>query len=367
MPIKWITEHGKTGKARRIADITVCVSGKRIHKQLSGAEATPANARELEKKLKQQLFDEITLGKKPEVPLAVALDRYLKEQVYGQVTGEPHKSAHCTALLVYRLAPWVAGKSVTDVVEVSRAVTRDMLAQGRAPGTINPYLSALRRAAHLAFTDWDYLDSDIAGKIRDVPGARSKKVRLSVEEVWSLVDRVEHQEVKDFVTVSLLTGFRHGECERILAEDTWSGPPEARRLVLGYKVDYEKGVILIPDQKNGKAEEHPLLERAIEPIKRSFPLQFSRSAREKFVRKALRDMGRADCSIHTIRKSTGSILLDLGVSLEKVSQILRHQTLDVTAKAYAFMNTQSKRAGMEQLESAFQRPGAQLIEEKNYG
>lgn len=363
MPIKWINQVGKTGKVRKVADISVCVGGKRIHQQLSGDEATPKNAEALEKRLKQQLFDEVKLGKKPAVPLAVALGRYIEEQVYGQMTGAPQKAADKTAQLVYRLTPWVKDKTIADVVEVSRTVTRDMLKEGRAPATINRYLNALRRTAHLSLTDWDYLDDALWEKIRDLPGEKSKMVRMSVKEVWDTIDALDYQEAKDLVTVSLLTGFRLGECERILDEDRWMGPPQAKRLVLGYKVDYENHAIIIPDQKNGIPQWHPLLEQAITPIKRSFPLQFSRSGLQKMMRRALNGIGRPDCSFHTIRKSTGSILLDLGVSLEKVSQILRHQTLEVTAKSYGFMSIQTKRDGLEKLETAFQRPVPRLTED----
>lgn len=361
MPIKWGQEVGKTGKVRKYVEVTVSVKGVRRHRQLSGSEATQRNAETLEKQLKQELVDEVVLGKKPPVPIAVALDRYLTEQVYGEVTGRVHKAASTTQGIIRRLTPWIIGKTIDEVVEVSRTMTRDMLKLRRSPSTINSYLCALRRAAHLSFTDWDYLDVDIAGKIRDVPGVRAKKVRLEVDEVWALVDKLKNQEIKDFVLVSVYTGFRHEEMELILADDRWVGPPQAQRLLLGYKVDFERGLITIPDQKNGEEQWHPLVRQAMEPIKRSFPLKLSRSARDKYVRQALDAIGRPDCTIHTLRKSTGSILLDQGVSLETVQQVLRHQTIDVTAKSYAFMNVQTKRKGMELLETALQRP--QLIEE----
>jgi len=355
MPIKFGKEVGKTGKVNKFVEVTVCVKGTRAHRRLSGDDATQKNAEALEKQLKQELFDEVVLGKKPPVPLMVAVDRYVQEFVYGKVTGKPLKSAGHIADLVVRLTPWLRGKTIADIVEVSRKLTRDLIARGLTPSTINSHLSPLRRTASLSFTHWDYLDSDIARKIAWVPGKNAKQVSLSIKEVWALVDEIEDQETKDFVLVSVLTGFRHQECEQILAEDRIVGPTQAQRVLRGYKVDFDEGVIIIPDQKNGDAQWHPLVKQAVEPIKRSFPLQYSRSSRDKFLRAALDKIDRPDCTLHTLRKSTGSILLDLGVPLHVIQQILRHKTIEVTVQSYAFMNVKTKRSAMETLESALQR------------
>jgi integrase len=355
MPIKWGKDVGKTGKVCKFVEVTVCVKGTRAHRRLSGDDATQKNAEALEKQLKQELFDSVVLGKKAPVPLLVAVDRYVQEFVYGKVTGKPLKSAGHIADLVVRLTPWLKGKTITDIVEVSRILTSDLLGRGLTPSTINSHLSPLRRTASLSFTRWDYLDVDIARKIAWVPGKTAKQVRLSIDEVWALIDVIEDQETKDFVLVSVLTGMRHEEMERLLAEDRIVGPSQAQRILEGYKVDFDEGVIIIPDQKNGDAQWHPLVSQAFEPIKRSFPLQYSRSMRDKLVRAALDKIGRRDCTLHTLRKSTGSILLDLGVDLHVIQKILRHKTIEVTAQSYAFMNMGTKRGALERLETALQR------------
>ena len=54
----------------------------------------------------------------------------------------------------------------------------------------------------------------------------------------------------------------------------------------------------------------------------------------------------AHCTFHDLRRSCGTLMIEAGVDLYVVSEILGHSSVSVTQKRYAFMGNERKTEGM---------------------
>ena len=75
-------------------------------------------------------------------------------------------------------------------------------------------------------------------------------------------------------------------------------------------------------------------------------------------RKIQTDLGLPDMTVHELRHSTGTLLLNAGVPLEVVSAILRHASIRVTKDIYAKVEEPLARQGMDSFEKALGRKRA---------
>lgn len=63
------------------------------------------------------------------------------------------------------------------------------------------------------------------------------------------------------------------------------------------------------------------------------------------------DSGIAHCTRHDLRRTAGSLMLQAGVSIEIVSEILGHANINITKKVYAHLTVDHLRAGVAALSS----------------
>lgn len=119
----------------------------------------------------------------------------------------------------------------------------------------------------------------------------------------------------------------------------------------------EGGAIIFPGRrrKNGRSIAVPLTERAAAAIGDMLASPLHGHVDKDW---CIRRFGRLrrwanveDVTLHTLRHTCASRLLQRGVDIYRVSRWLGHSTLDVTASRYAHLSTEDLRPGVSALES----------------
>ena len=70
------------------------------------------------------------------------------------------------------------------------------------------------------------------------------------------------------------------------------------------------------------------------------------------VKAAARKAGLPDIGVHTLRHSAASAMLEAGVPLHTVSEILGHASVQVTGDIYGHVSTEGARSAMDRLNQA---------------
>lgn len=138
-------------------------------------------------------------------------------------------------------------------------------------------------------------------------------------------------------------------------------------------IDLENEIITLPIRKGGKSSTLPLQpglakilkELKLNPtIKKSsqsnkdndYPFPFSPSfVSKKFKKEIFEPAGITDFTVHDLRRSFGSYLLDLGYNIAEVSGLMGHSSVKVTEEHYICQLDYKKRKMMNSLEESIQK------------
>ena len=236
-------------------------------------------------------------------------------------------------------------RSVTEVTyeQLQQWVAVMKCEQNLAPATINKRLSVLGTALREAVK---------LGHLKNVPTMPrvenpKKKIRFITREEDLLLNRkaldmrpISHANIMcNVMDVLLYTGMRLGELLKAKPEDRFGN------------------ILIIYEPKSGKAEESiPLTDGAVNGLEflwrhdvwqtltrnaRGSPSDLAR-ARDWCIRRftTIRNAaGLPDVSLHTLRHTTASRLVQAGVDLYKVQKILRHSS-PVTTQGYAHLRVE---------------------------
>jgi integrase len=251
------------------------------------------------------------------------------------------------------LFPVLTGKPLAAIgaAEV-RGYIATRNAAGIAPGTINKEAGLMSAATNWARKEleWDIPNPWQSRRQRE-PNGRARW--LTHEEARQLLQSAETPTrlqrspwLKDFIRLGLYSGMRPGE---MLWLD-WQ------------RVDLKGGAITFEanqqtavrnGQKNGKAARVPLNHHARQAMLSrarfraehcpNSPWVFCRkdgsriaSIRHGFAR-CTADAGLSDIHPHDLRRTFGSWLVQAGVGIERVCELLRHSDITITASVYAHL------------------------------
>lgn len=211
--------------------------------------------------------------------------------------------------------------------------------------TVNRELALLKHMFNLAI-DWDlYLSANPVRKVKFFQEFNLASRVLSKEEEERLLHHAAPF-MQDLIVFGLNTGLRVGEIFSL----RWSD------------VDMEKSVLNLLAQKTGKMRTIPLNSSSLRVLgawglnRKNDLVFYNHGTGEKFVdlkagfALACKKAGISDVSWHTLRHTFASRLLDRGVDLVTVQQLLGHSTVIVTTR-YTHTNLDSKRAAVTKLVS----------------
>jgi integrase len=265
--------------------------------------------------------------------LGELLERYRREVLPGK---RPGTQAHQGPQLTW----WTQqlGHLRLDQVTPARlAACRDLLAQTRAPATVNRYAAVLSHAFTLAVREWQWLEASPLQRVRRLREPRGRVRYLSEEERPRLLAACQashNRSLYPVVLLALSTGARKQE----LLSLTWRD------------VDLRRAQLTIEHSKNGERRTLPLVGLALETVhtlarvrRIDTPLLFPRAdgrtsldLRYAF-HQALREAGLVDFRFHDLRHTAASYLAMQGASLVEIAEVLGHKTLTMV-KRYAHLS-----------------------------
>ena len=234
-----------------------------------------------------------------------------------------------------------------------RAYIAERKREGIANATINREVGLLSSAINYARREWDWEVPNPAERMRLNEGDGRKRF-ATVAEIVALVRAAERHKrapyLADLIRVAVNTGCRRGE----LLGLRWS------------QVDLEARTIRLErsDTKNGKGRIVPLNREAHAALQarsqyRSLqcpesPWVFCRKsgARNLTIQSSwaaiLESVGLEDFHFHDLRHTCGSWLVQSGVALADVKEVLGHSTIRMTER-YAHNAPENSRAAVERL------------------
>jgi integrase len=227
---------------------------------------------------------------------------------------------------VYRIGPWCEGKRASDTRQVVAKAIEDMRGHYR-PATINKSLNALSRALTLAWERGD-ADQDYSTVIKRLPERNARERVLTLAEVQKIADNAS-ESVRAAIWITLYTGMRRSEVAHLrpehIGEDT----------------------ITIPAAMTKSFKTRPIpIVSPLRPWLEKVPLGLTAEGyKTGFVRARVK-AGIPDVTIHDLRRSCGTMLIQSGVDLYIVSKILGHSSVSVTQARYAFLAGDQLAEGM---------------------
>jgi integrase len=250
------------------------------------------------------------------------------------------------------IGPAIGDKKLSEVVLLDlERIRKKMTAAGNAPRTIGYIKSIVRQIYHYGKAHNLYNGEPPTTHFLNKQKIDNKRQRyLTVEEAESLLARVREysEETYQVTLLSLHTGMRFGE----IAALQWQ------------HVSIDGRRMLVVDPKNGESRSvfmtervHAMFENMTEgrPDEIVFPSKKGgkRTRVSKSFAKAVDDLGlnygitdrRMEVVYHSIRHSCASILVNSGVSIPVIAQILGHKTLAMTMR-YAHINNTSVKNAM---------------------
>jgi integrase len=316
MGVKTFKSGGKTRYK-----IVIYRKRTRVVSRVCPEGTSKAQANEYDLQEQRRVFDELRLGKTPDVDLDEAIKRFIREEVSGQ------KGAAATMGHAASLGQWTGGRKLAEIVEVASAYRKWSLATLKA-ATINRRLAILRRVANLAWRRWGWLNEPLGQKIELLPENNARHFYLTKEQVHALAAECRLQQTRDFVLIAAYTGCRTGE-------------------ITGIKRAPSGGEILVAVSKNGEPRRVPVVDAIAEAVTR-LPLTFNRRTITRDFDQAKKKIGMPHIRPHDLRHTTASLLLQAGVPLEVVGRILGHKSLQTTRR-YAHLDTETLRNALKRI------------------
>ena len=265
------------------------------------------------------------------------------------------------------ISPVIGQKTLNEIVlfDLERIRAR-MVKAGNAPRSIQYIKSIVRQVYHFAVEHGKY-----NGEIPTINFLKKQKIDnkrkkyLTVEEAEELLNRVHEYSKKTYqiTLLSLHTGMRFGEIaalrwqhvitdsREIVVIDPKNG--ESRHVFMTERIQAmfksmnrgRQDEIVFPDSKGG--------------IRTRVSNSFARAVDDLKINEGITDR-RMKFVFHSVRHSCASILVNQGVSIPVIAQILGHKTLAMTMR-YSHINNDSVKNAMAILDEKPQQKSEKVI------
>jgi integrase len=219
--------------------------------------------------------------------------------------------------------------------------------EGRAPGTVNRYLSALSKAFSNAVKEWHWLADNPLRRVSKKTEPRGIVRYLSDKERAALLDACRKSEFRPLYLVvlfALTTGMRRGELLGLRWQD----------------IDLERHVAVLHNTKNGDRRSVPIVPEVAALLRErgrvrrlDNDLVFASEGAgpvwpDKHWYAALKVAKIKDFRFHDLRHTAASYLAMSGASVPELAAVLGHRTLAMV-KRYAHLSDQHTGAVVERM------------------
>lgn len=210
--------------------------------------------------------------------------------------------------------------------------------------TVYQELSLMRRMFNVARREWKWTKENPVADLSFAVGNKNARDRwLTLEEERLLLDKATNPVwLRPLLIVALHTGMRRGEILNLIWKD----------------VDFNRRLVTIQKSKNGEKRAIPMsltllntlraFGKVIDITGKVFPISV-RSLREGFD-KAVSKSALENFHFHDLRHTFATRLVQAGVDLYKVKELLGHKTITMTMR-YAHHYPESLRSSVEVLDS----------------
>ncbi len=251
-----------------------------------------------------------------------------------------------------KLTPFFQGKVLNELgaAEIQAYIDRRR-GQGVGPATVNKELNLLSSALNFGRRrlQWDIPNPVQSMRLKEPEG----RIRwISREDADRLIVAAApvRSYLPDFIVLGLNTGMRKGEMLGL----TWD------------RVDLVQGMVYLTDrdQKNGKHGSIPLNDDAVDALKRrlEFKEQFCPQSPWVFAKRngervadikrgfkaACEKVGIKDLTPHDLRHTFAAWLVQAGVPIREVADLLRHSDIRMTMR-YAHLAPNNVRSAVDRL------------------
>ena len=307
-----------------------CVQRRRLHRRLPPG-ASQGDAKRVEAELIRALHAAGT-ARVPAIPGDPLLTELLAD--YTERHALTLRSTDTAQYHAYRIGRWCEGRRASQAREVAAAI-RDDLLKAYAPATVNRSLGALKKALRDAW-ERGRTAADYSGLVKRVPEHNQRTVYLTMEEVKQIADQASDA-VRAAIWIALLTGCRRGEVCKIEADHIGA---DVIRLPAG-------------NTKTLRYREVPIVP-ALRPWLKHLPLPIGFEGVKSGFRRAREAAGMSHVHFHDLRHSCATIMLQLGVELHVVREILGHTSVRTTER-YAHVMVAPQREALQKLGALHKR------------
>lgn len=218
---------------------------------------------------------------------------------------------------------------------------RRLRGKGLKAGTINRYLALLKTALNEAIKTYSYLERRPHIKLEKEPKSKLKFVSKKEEKL--IIELSTRQIMSDLIVTLIDTGMRLSEALRLEADD----------------INLEDRMLTVWVQKGIKPRSIPMTSRVYETLmrlssngmKKPFNISFNSAMAgwRSIARKAIKYDWFDGISYHTFRHTCASRLVQSGVDLYVVKEILGHESISTTQR-YAHLRRDNLIEAIKKLE-----------------
>ncbi len=303
-------------------------------------ESFKTDNKKLAEKLYAKVLTDIVEGRYFETAKAKTIqfqdmtDKYLKEHAHSR-----------DSRTVKTLLNFFSGYVIYQIKTKAIAEYRSMRLKTVKPATVYQELALLRRMFNVAIKEWEWCKDNPVSRLSFSVGNRNARDRwLTIEEEKLLLEKATNPDwLRSLLMVALHTGMRRGE----ILDLRWQN------------VDLLNRLIRIVKSKNGEKRSIPMSNTLVNLFKsmtvrdisgRVFPISGSslRHAFDKTAEKAKLE----DFRFHDLRHTFATRLVQNGVDLYKVKELLGHKTITMTMR-YAHHYPESLRSSVEVLDTCY--------------
>jgi integrase len=288
-------------------------------------------AKTLTEIVEERYFDSV---KAKRITLSEMVDKYMQKY-------EKERDIHTIKKLLHAFGHMTLAEIKTEMIS---DYMDDRLKKVK-PATVYQELALMRRMYNVARREWKWTkDNPVADLSFSVGNENARDRWLTLEEEKTLLNAATNPGwLRSMLVVALHTGMRRGEVLNL----KWKDLDFSRRLVMVQKSkNKEKRSIPMSKTLHGI-----LFGQKVRDISgRVFPVAV-RSLREAFG-KTLAKTDIEDFRFHDLRHTFATRLVQNGVDLYKVKELLGHKTITMTMR-YAHHYPESLRASVEVLDDCY--------------
>lgn len=224
---------------------------------------------------------------------------------------------------LYRCFEAYAGRDITDLAAVCREYATEQTGK-LAPGTIRNRIAYLRAACRYAWKHHGYCEMDPASRLVVPPVKNSRKVYLSRAQMLTICRLIRNPQARAAARIAFYSGMRQDEIRRAVLID---------------------GLFVLTDTKNGDARHIPMHYKLAGITRKVWPITITGWTISHHFTRATRKAGMPWATFHTLRHSTASEMINAGIALNTVGEVLGHRSAASTRR-YAHLQTAALRGAL---------------------